>query len=516
MTNTYGRTTIYVNLTEEDLLKMSDEEVVEAISKLMPNIITIHENNKMQTRQLWDYYLGLQDIRFKEKKTRTDINNKKVVNWAYAFVDFKKNWILGKPIQYTMLNDSSSEEIAVLNKYTRYEGKKRKDQEIYEDALVVGRGFRFIQTDLASKDDEAPFSIYNVDREHCEVIYSNKVGHEQLFSIVETELERTLHLTNEIGKEYTKVIPYAQYTIYLRNRKFTLEYGGDVNGLKGEVEPILLNTHIITEYYLNRDRISMIELGKDLFDGVNLLNSLDFDDMEQFVNAILVFTNVEIDEEGLNGMNELGAVSIKSTENKQAKVEMLQQRLNAQDTQTFYDRLLTALHSIFGIPMASDNGQVAKSDTGKGQLVGQGFTSAGIRAEGDETMLYDCDYKALKTILKICKLSSKSKIKNLMASEVDIKFNRDMSENLLVKTQGLMNLLSCDIPREYALPIVNLFSDSTAVVKSMQEKFGEQVSQQGAKQNNDFGNIANTDNINKTEAQTNEINKVEQKQDQNT
>lgn len=512
MTNTYGRTTIYVDLTEKQLLKMSNEEVVAAISELMPNIISIHNQNKLETRNLWNYYLGQQDILYKEKKTRTDINNKRVVNWAYAFVDFKKNWILGKPIQYTMLDDSSSEEISILNKYTRFEGKKRKDQEIYEDALVVGRGFRFIQPDIETfEDDEAPFSLYNVDRENCEVIYSSKVGHEQLFSVVETELEKTLHSINEFGEDTVKVIPYAQYTIYLRNRKFVLEYGGEVNGLKGEVEPIYLNTHIVTEYYLNRDRISMIELGKDLFDGVNLLNSLDFDDMEQFVNAIMVFTNAEIDEEGLQEMQELGAVSIKSTENKQAKVEMLAQRLNAQDTQTFYDRLLSALHQIFGIPMANSNGSVQTSDTGKGQLVGQGFTSAGIRAEGDETMLWDCDYKSLKVILKICKLTDKSEIKELKASDVDIKFNRDMSENLLVKTQGLMNLLSCDIPREYAIPIVNLFSDSTAVVKKMDERFGEQVSQQNSKKG--FENN-NTSNINDIQAQNNNIKQIEETDNQ--
>jgi hypothetical protein len=44
-----------------------------------------------------------------------------------------------------------------------------------------------------------------------------------------------------------------------------------------------------------------------------------------------------------------------------------------------------------------------------------------------------------------------------------------MSDNLLVKTQGLMNLLSAKIPKEYALPIVNLFSDSTAVVQEMEK-----------------------------------------------
>lgn len=115
-------------------------------------------------------------------------------------------------------------------------------------------------------------------------------------------------------------------------------------------------------------------------------------------------------------------------------------------------------------------------------------------------MLEDCDRRALKVTLRICKLSEKSEIKNLLVSDVDIKFNRDMSENLLVKTQGLMNLLSCDIPREYALPIVNLFSDSNAVVKSMNEKFGEQTPSQNNdtqitnKQNNDIVKVNQLEN----------------------
>lgn len=498
MNKTYGRKTIYVDLTNEQLKQMSKKEIEQAIIKLMPNIIEIHEQNKNETKRLWNYYLGIQDILYKEKHTRKNINNKIVENWAYAFTEFKKCWLLGKPIQYTMLDESSSQEIGALNKYARLEGKKRKDQEIYEDCMVVGRGFRF--QSAKDEEEEAPFEISNIDREHCEVVYSSQIGKEQLFSVIETELEKTLFVQDENGNTIPKVIPYSQYTIYLKDFKFTLEYGNGKDNQVFNEQPLIFNTHLITEYYLNRDRISMIELGKDLFDNINRLESLDTDDMEQFVNAILVFTNASIDEEGLNSIEEMGAVSIKSTENKQAKVEMLQQRLNASDTQTFYTRLLTSLHQILGIPMANDNGSVTSSDTGKGKLVGQGYTSAGIRALGDETMLEDCDRRALKVTLRICKLSEKSEIKNLLVSDVDIKFNRDMSENLLVKTQGLMNLLSCDIPREYALPIVNLFSDSNAVVKSMNEKFGEQTPSQNNntqitnKQNNDIVKVNQLEN----------------------
>ena len=307
-------------------------------------------------------------------------------------------------------------------------------------------------------------------------------------------------INQETGLPYT--LYYSNYTVYLRNRAIEIDgkSGFKVVGDK----PIALKDHVITEWYVNRGRISLIEIGKDLFDDINYLESLDKDDMEQFVNAIMVFTNAEVDEDEFQAIKDLGAVSIKSTENRKASVELLQARLNAQDTQVYYTRLLTSLHQLLGIPMAGDSGTITSGDTGKAKLTGQGFTSAGIRAESDETMITMCDYKSLKKILKICKESPASGISTLKASDIDIKLQRDMSDNLLVKTQGLLNLLSADIPREYALPIVNLFSDSNAVVKMMQDKFGDQASQQGAI-NTDF----NTTNIDDTaNNQNNEINNV--------
>ena len=496
---TYGRKTIYVNFTEKELLSMPIQQQNEKILEVLPEIIDIHNTNKAETQYLWDYLIGIQDIKNKIKYTREEINNKTVENWCYAFVDFKKSWQLGKPIQYVMLNDSSNEEISKLNQYVRFENKKAKDLMIYEDVLVAGRGFRYTNFDDKGEEDEAPFSIINVDNKFCEVIYTTKLGNEQVFSILETPMQKIM-INQGTGLPFT--LYYSNYTVYLRNRAIEIDgqSGYKIVGSK----PIALNDHVITEWYVNRGRISLIEIGKDLFDDINYLESLDKDDMEQFVNAIMVFTNAEVDEEEFEAIKELGAVSIKSTENRKASVELLQARLNAQDTQVYYTRLLTSLHQLLGIPMAGDAGSVTSGDTGKAKLTGQGFTSAGIRAESDETMITMCDYKSLKKILKICKETPDSGISSLKASDIDIKLQRDMSDNLLVKTQGLLNLLSADIPREYALPIVNLFSDSNAVVKMMQQKFGDQQSQQNA------GNIdKDTTNIDdKAKNQNNKMNNL--------
>lgn len=496
MSNSYGRITIYAPYSEEELLAMDEQAQKNVIAGLLPDIVSIHDLNKANTKRLWNYYLGMQDILQKEKFTREEINNKKVENWAYALVDFKKNWLVGEPIQYTMASDAESKEIEALNKYVQYENKDARDQELVEDVYVCGRGFRFVQRDKKADNDEAPFSLFNIKRDNCEIVYSSKMGNEQLFSVVETEMVERLNKVDEKGNTIVDSNYYSEYTIYLRNKKFTVSFKTGSPQFIGETALLPFQEHLVTEYYINRDRISLIEIGKDLFDGINQLESDDFDDMDQFVNAILVFVNADIDADGLNQMKELGAVKIKSTENRKASISELKERLNASDTQVFYTRLLVALHQILGVPMATDNGSVTSGDTGRGKMIGQGFTSAGIRAKTDQTMIKACDRQVLKVILKICRDVPESDIKELKVSDVDIKFNIDKTENLLTKSEALNILISMGVPKEYAVPIVNLFGDPTAVVTAWNkiEEETEEEQKQNANPNQEVQELNNNVN----------------------
>lgn len=465
---TYGRTTIYANYSEKELLSMPLPKLEEAVIDILRNSIFIHDENSRQTQYLKDYIDGKQDIYTnKEKHTREEIDNRIVENWAYALVDFKSSWLLGKAIQYSLIDSKSEEEISTLNRYCRYEFKKNKDRLLYQDMLIAGRGFRYNAPDKKGEEDEAPFEIINIDADSCEVVYSSGMGHEQLLSYIKTSKKFIYSYGDSERTRY-----YDEYTVYLRNYSFVIN--DRWGGLKVRKRtPLLLNEHYITEYYLNPSRISLIEIGKDLFDGINQVESLDMDDLEQYVNALLVFTNVDVDSNDVKDMKEVGAISIASNEQKPAKVEILDQRLNANTTSTFYSRLINALHQILGIPKAGDNGEVSYGDTGQARLTGQGYTSAGIRADGDESMFEQCDLQSMRTILKICK-EQNSDIKSLKVSEIDVKFQRNMNENLLVKTQALMNLLESKIPRKYANAIIGLFPDPNAVTEEQNKIFGKE------------------------------------------
>jgi len=479
---TFGRHTIYANYTEQQLLDGTDAEREAKVLDILNNSIDLHNKNRAESIYLHRYLYGDQDIKNKKKYTRTEINNKGVENWAWAFMDWKKAFLLGKPIQYAPLNDVANEEISTLNSYNTYEDKDQLDQDIYEDIFTVGRGFRFINYSKVTEDDETPFELINLDFKDTEVVYSSSIGHEQLLEYVATSKKAIVQEVNpDTGKKEPMEKNYDEYTVYTRNREYVINnlsgklaiVEQTIEGKKVRYIPIIQNIHLIQEYYFNRRRMSFLEICKDIFDDINYIENLDKDDIEGFVNSIMVFTNAEVNKEGMDAIKEFGAVSIKSTDQKKASVELLQSRLKSLDTQIYYLRKLSALHSILSVPEATQSGEVSNAETGKAVLTGQGFTSASVRVENEEKAFKKCDRNALKVVLRICKNASDSKIKNLKVSDIDIKFSRDLSDNLLVKTQALMNLKDCNIPPQIANAVIGLFSDPVSVTK-LQEAYEAQ------------------------------------------
>ena len=506
---THGRITIYANYTEEQLLEGTQSQKDAKIIDILSNSVSFHNTNKEESKYLQNYLYGDQDIKNKVKHTRVEINNKGVENWAWAFMDWKKAFLLGKPIQYAPLDNIANDEISLLNNYVTYEDKDQKDQELYEDIFTVGRAFRYINYTKTSEDDEAPFELINLDVLNTEVVYSSSIRHEQLLSYVVTSKK---YITQEVnpktGEKENVDKYYDEYTVYTRNMMYVVD---NKNGFEiVDRKPIIQNTHLVIEYYFNKPRMSLLEICKDIFDDINYVENLDKDDIEAFVNSIMVFTNAEVDKQGMEKIKEFGAVSIKSTDQKKASVELLQSRLKSLDTQIYYLRKLSALHAILSVPEATQNGTISNAETGKAVLTGQGFTSASVRVENEEKAFKKCDRNALKVLLKICKNASDSKIKGLKVSGIDIKFSRDLSDNLLVKTQALMNLQSANIPPEIANAVIGLFSDPVAVTK-LQEAYVKQKALLEQEINNQSNNNENGINEQNNEVQdTNENNNQEQ------
>lgn len=495
---TFGRKTLYSSLEEKDLN-------AETILKTMESVLQKHETNRFESAYLRDYYIGKQDIRQKQKFTREEINNKATENWAYAITEFVKSFLLSEPIQYVQSTDGTTEEVVKLNKYMAYENKNFKDSDLLEDIVLTGRAYRYIAPDEAGEEDEAPFEIQNIRAEDCEVVYYSGIGHKQLFAFVETKMGKVAKEVIELTQEEIEVWKtYSIYTVYTKDRvfKYTNE-NGNLEYLpprEPKDEVLFPAGHRIIEYYFNKSRLSLIEVIKPLLDKINQLESLDMDDMEQFVNAMMVFKNANITEETIAQGKELGALLLKSDNNQQADVSLLQGRLQAADTQKFYERLLGAMLSIIAMPFANDNGSYG--DTGVARMTGQGWTMADQRSNTLISAVIMSEREVLKYVLKICK-NKNSEIKNLRVSDLEVRFRVNKNANILEKTQALLNMKTAQIAPSVAIPTCKIFSDDqNAILESSkyygdnfwasEEKSTSEPMQDIQKQNNELQDIQET------------------------
>lgn len=459
---THGRKTLYSSIKEEELNR-------ETIGNILTDLLEYHNRNHVESKYLKDYYIGIQDIEYKTKQTREEINNKMTENWAYCITEFMKSFILNEPIQYVQSTEGVSDEIVELNKFMSYENKAFKDTDLIEDIVLTGRGFRYVAPDAPLDEDEAPFEAENIEPENCEVVYYSGVGHKQLFAFVETKMvKEVMEKLTDLEEEHSVWKEYSEYIVYTKNKayRYTTE-NGNVEFVSEE--GIYPAGHRIIEYYFNKSRLSLIEVAKPILDKINQLESLDMDDMEQFVNALMVFKNANITEETIQQGRELGAILLKSDTNMPADVALLQGRMKATDTQVFYQRLLNALLAIVAMPFANDNGTYG--DTGVARMAGQGWTMADQRANPLIASLIRSEKEVLKYVLRICKEKGGS-IKNLKASDIEIRFRINKNANILEKTQALMNMKQAQIAPSVAIPTCKLFNDDQNAIKQSEQYYG--------------------------------------------
>ena len=458
----FGRRTIFADYTQEQL----DEKI---ISKILSDKWFIHEANAQEIDYLYWYYKGVQPILNKVKVVRENINNKVLENNAYFAVEFKKGYVFGEPIQYVQRGDKANDEILQLNSYMLAEDKQVKDCDLAEWLYICGVAPRIVLSEV--ENEESPFSLYNLDPRTNFVVYENNIGHKPLFSV-----------SYFIKDDGTKV-----GTIYTKNRVYTL--AGDSSKFE-----IILDTNNkgingyqkipVLEYSLNKSRLGIIEIVMSLFNTLNDISSNDMDGLEQFVQSLVVFVNNDIDAETFKELMDLGAVKVK-TENPStpADVKLLVNNLSHADTKIYYDKIYNNFLNIVGIP--SKNDKASGGDTGQARLLGEGWTMADERAKQDELAFKKTAREELKLILDICKKSPASGIKNLMLKDVDIKFTRNKSDNLLVKAQSLLNLKQAQIAPDIAMTVSGLFSDPNETYYKSLNYYGDELWKESSKNNED-------------------------------
>lgn len=401
------------------MIKTDESEVtIDNVVTILRKALPFHWKNRSEINYLWHYYKGRQPILNRVKLVRPEIANKIVENRADEIVSFKSGYLMGEPLQYVTRGNAESiaDAINQLNEYVFAEEKPAKDKELADWFHICGTSFRMVLPDEDGEEDDSPFEIYTLDPRNTFVVYHNGLGNKPVLGVKYVIDEKD-------------VITYSCYSKY--------EYFEIVESKVVKCEPHILGDIPIIEYPLNLARIGAFELVVPLLDAINLTDSNRIDGVEQFIQALLLFHNVDISSDDYKKLREEGAIKFKDIDPQlKAEVAYLTNSLNQGETQTLVDHMYQTVLTICGMP--NRNGGSSTSDTGSAVIMRDGWSDAEARAKNSELMFKKSERRFLKLVLNICRTLVGMDLK---VHNIEIRFTRRNYENILQKAQVLDLLL---------------------------------------------------------------------------
>lgn len=430
----------YLHLNGRRMILTDETEVnIGNVVQILRKALPYHWKNRSEISYLWSYYKGRQPILNRVKEVRPEITNKIVENRANEIVSFKSGYLMGEPLQYVSRGNAENiaDAINQLNEFVFAEEKPAKDKELADWFHICGTSFRMVLPDeMAGEDDESLFEIYTLDPRNTFVVYNNGLGNKPILGVK--------YVVDENG-----VVHYSCYSDH--------EYFEIV-----ESKVISYDTHIlgeipIIEYPLNMARIGAFELVIPLLDAINLTDSNRLDGVEQFIQALMLFHNVDISSEDFDELRERGAIKFKDIDPQlKAEINYLVSNLNQGETQTLVDHMYQTVLTICGMP--NRNGGSSTSDTGYAVIMRDGWSAAEARAKDSELMFKKSERIFLKVVLNICRTLADMDLK---VCNVEIRFTRRNYENILQKAQVLdLMLKNNKIHPRLAFEHCGLFVDS--------------------------------------------------------
>lgn len=432
----FGRRVIYTEVSE-----IHSGNVIDVLQKAL----FTHLQNQSEIDYLYRYYKGDQPILYRKKEVRPEINNMVVENRANEIVSFKTGYLVGEPVQYVSRGGEKSiaDEVLRLNDYMLSEDKASKDEELVDWMHICGTSYRMAMPDSMAdvEEDEAPFEIFTLDPRYAFVVYSVGLGHKPMMGVRYVKKEDgTLVFSCWTEDQYFEVF----------NTWSVVHQEDQILGI-----PII-------EYPANNARLGAFEIVIPLLDAINMTESNRVDGVEQFIQALMLFHNVDISADDFGTLKELGAIKYKDIDSTlKAEITYLNSELNQAQTQTLVDSMYETVLTICGMP--NRNGGTSTSDTGTAVIMRDGWSAAESRAKGMEPIFKKSEKEFLKLVLRICRDMGNLSLK---LSALEIRFTRRNYENIAQKVTVLTQMLACKkLAPELAFTTCGAFSDPQVAYK---------------------------------------------------
>lgn len=432
----FGRRVIYTEVSE-----IHSGNVIDVLQKAL----FTHLQNQSEIDYLYRYYRGDQPILYRKKEVRPEINNMVVENRANEIVSFKTGYLVGEPVQYVSRGGEKriADEVLRLNDYMLSEDKASKDEELVDWMHICGTSYRMAMPDSMADvaEDEAPFEIFTLDPRYAFVVYSVGLGHKPMMGV------------RYVKKEDGTLV----FSCWTENQYFEVFNTWSVVHQEDQILGIP-----IIEYPANNARLGAFEIVIPLLDAINMTESNRVDGVEQFIQALMLFHNVDISADDFGTLKELGAIKYKDIDSTlKAEITYLNSELNQAQTQTLVDSMYETVLTICGMP--NRNGGTSTSDTGTAVIMRDGWSAAESRAKGMEPIFKKSEKEFLKLVLRICRDMGNLSLK---LSALEIRFTRRNYENIAQKVTVLTQMLACKkLAPELAFTTCGAFSDPQVAYK---------------------------------------------------
>ena len=448
----FGRRKIFTDVEE-----ITPDNVVDVLKKAF----SVHMLNRAEIDYLYKYYKGDQPILTRVKEVRPEIVNRIVINRANEIVTFKTGYLVGEPIQYISLSDDEAitDHVNTLNRYMAAEDKAAADKELAEWFHICGTSYRMVMPDkkAGNDPDEAPFEMFVLDPRDTFVVYHSGLGEPAVMNVKYVKREDGTTL----------------FAVYTKDHYYEISELDKI--IKSESQ--ILGLPII-EYPLNSARLGAFEIVLGLLDAINTTESNRVDGVEQFVQALLLFHNVDISSADYADLKKEGALKYRDIDSTlPAEIKYLVEELNQGQTQTLIDDMYDEVLTICGMP--NRNGGTSTSDTGAAVIMRDGWSAAEARAKNTEPIFKRSEKEFLRKVLRIC---NELREMSLKLSNVEIKFLRRNYENITEKANVLVMMLNNEkIAPQLAFQHCGMFADPEVAYlmsKDYQAEREKQVIQQ--------------------------------------
>lgn len=445
------------------------ELTIEIIEKYLDTVFNKFQNNARRIRRYYDEYCLNHLILNKQRQHKdSEVNNIVVIPNIRSAINWKTGYILGSPIKYAQSKVDSTEAINYLNKYVRNAKQRSVDKDVATWVYATGVGYYFVEP--KSKDFnseyEAPYELYCRESDTCTKVYSSYNGYAPLFDILYTTQEKVI---NSVSTETVYVLD-----IYTPNMVYTYEKSTSNWKLERASTRNINKPLPLVEKRANTEGIGIIAMSETIQNAFDTIISNGIDCIEETVNEIYVYKNVTLGktpEEASDKhqkMKKNGAITL-FTQNKDAPADLdtLTPKLNITEAQELASFLNGLFHSIVGVPMEMSDTN-SGGTTKQGSEVANGYENAYNRALDDINTFLRADTELLEKIMWICKNTAHSKIRGIEASEIDIKYSLNLTDNIATKAQAFGIFIQY-MPPSMALSLTRLSNDAEMQGKEIEE-----------------------------------------------